>query len=39
MSREVEAALPNVMFGVAPATPKQKLYDQLERLIRGPQNK
>ena len=32
---EVEAAFPNVVFGVAPAILKEKLHDQLEKFIRS----
>ena len=35
MAREVEAAFSNVVFGVAPATLKEKLDDQLEKFIRS----
>ena len=34
MAREVEAAFPNVVFGVAPAILKKQLDDQLEKSIR-----
>ena len=34
MARKVEAAFPNVVFGVAPAILKEQLDDQLERFIR-----
>ena len=33
MAREVEAAFPNVVFGVAPAILKEQLDDQLEKFI------
>ena len=33
MVQEVEAAFPNVVFGVAPAILKEKLDDQLEKFI------
>ena len=35
MAREVEAAFPNIVFGVAPAILKEKLDDQLENFIRS----
>ena len=35
MARELEAAFPNVVFGVAPAILKEQLDDQLERFIRS----
>ena len=35
MARKVEAAFPNVVFGVAPAIPKEQLDDQLEKFIRS----
>ena len=35
MAREVEAAFPNVLFGVAPAILKEPLDDQLEKFIRS----
>ena len=35
MAREVEAAFPNVVFGVAPAILKEQLDDQLEKFIRS----
>ena len=35
MVREVEAAFPNVVFGVAPAILKEQLVDQLEKFIRS----
>ena len=35
MAREVEAAFPNVMFGVAPAILKEQLDDQLGTFIRS----
>ena len=35
MAREVEAAFPNVVFGVAPAILKGQLDDQLEKFIRS----
>ena len=34
MAREVEAAFPNVVFGVAPAILKEQLDDRLEKFIR-----
>ena len=34
MAREVEAAFPNVVFGVAPSILKEQLDDQLEKFIR-----
>ena len=33
--REVDAAFPNVVFGVAPAIMKEQLDDQLEKFIRS----
>ena len=33
MVREVEAAFPNVVFGVAPAILKEQLDDQLDKFI------
>ena len=35
MAWEVEAAFPNVVFGVAPAIMKDQLDDQLEKFIRS----
>ena len=35
MAREVEAAFPNVVFGVAPAILKEELDDQLDKFIRS----
>ena len=35
MAREVEAAFPNVVFGVAPAILKEQLDDQLEKVLRS----
>ena len=35
MARDVEAAFPNVLFGVAPAILKKQLDDQLEKFIRS----
>ena len=35
MARDVEATLPNVVFGVAPAILKEHLDDQLEKFIRS----
>ena len=35
MALEVEAAFPNVVFGVAPAILKEQLDDQLEKFIRS----
>ena len=35
MAQEVEAAFPNVMFGVAPAILKEQLDDQLEKFSRS----
>ena len=35
MARELEAAFPNVVFGVAPAILKEQLHDQLEKFIRS----
>ena len=35
MAREVEAAFPNVVFGVAPASLKEQLDYQLEKFIRS----
>ena len=35
MARDVEAAFPNVVFGIAPAILKGQLDDQLEELIRS----
>ena len=35
MDREVEAAFPNVVFGVAPAILKEKLDDQMDTFIRS----
>ena len=35
MARDVEAAFPNDVFGVAPAILKEQLDDQLEKLIRS----
>ena len=35
MAREVEAAFPNVVFGITPAIMKEQLDDQLEKFIRS----
>ena len=35
MNRAVEAAFPNVVFGVSPAIMKEQLDDQLEKFIRS----
>ena len=35
MAREVDAAFPNVVFGVAPTILKEQLDDQLENFIRS----
>ena len=35
MAREVKAAFPNVVFGVAPAILKEQLDNQLEKFIRS----
>ena len=35
MAGEVETALPNGVFGVAPAIMKEQLDDQLEKCIRS----
>ena len=35
MAREVEAAFPNIVFGVAPAILKEQPDDQLETFIRS----
>ena len=35
MTRKVEAAFPKVRFRVAPAIPKEKLDDQVEKFIRS----
>ena len=35
ITQEVEAAFPNVVFGIAPAILKEQLEDQLEKFIRS----
>ena len=35
MARELEAAFPNIVFGVAPAILKEQLHDQLEKFTRS----